>query len=154
MSANPLWDLIQTYMDDPKHRYPPKPADLARETGVSEQVISKWKSKPVLPSPLFLMAFSAGTGIPYADLLRAALQGQMYLSPQDGATRIEFSRTFLRVLQSEGPGLVDELRRRAALKVASKPVDLSDLFRMSELDDTLPVAAKEDGLEDSGENSI
>lgn len=86
MTTNPLWDLIQTYMDDPKHRYPPKPADLARETGVSEQVLSKWKAKPVLPDALVLMTFSRGTGIPYGALLRAALEGKRYLPPGAAVT--------------------------------------------------------------------
>lgn len=79
MTDNPLWDLIQKYMDDPKHRYPPKPADLARETGISEQVLSKWRTKNVIPNPQLMLAFSAGTGIPYADLLTAALRGRGYL---------------------------------------------------------------------------
>jgi hypothetical protein len=78
---NPLWDVIQAYMDDPKHRYPPKPADLARETGVSDQVLSKWKARPTLPSPDQLIRVARGTGIPYADLLMAAVRGKGYVPP-------------------------------------------------------------------------
>lgn len=78
-NANPLWELIQAYMDDPRHRYPPKAADLARETGVSDQVISKWKMKRVLPTGQQLRLFAAGTGISYYLLLEAALRGRGYL---------------------------------------------------------------------------
>jgi len=81
MTDNPLWDRIQQYMDDPSHRYSPKPADLARETGISEQVLSKWKAKPVLPEPLLLLAFAMGTGVPYAELLTEALRGKGYVPP-------------------------------------------------------------------------
>lgn len=47
---NPLWALIQEYMDHAKHWYTVRPADIARDSGVSEQVLSKWKQKPTLPS--------------------------------------------------------------------------------------------------------
>lgn len=86
MTDNPLWDLIQRYMDDPKHRYSPKPADLARETGVSEQVISKWKTKPTLPSVEQLARFSLGTGIGYFELLVAALAGKGYVPMEEEVT--------------------------------------------------------------------
>lgn len=78
MTDNPLWDVIQAFMDDPRHRYRPKPADLARETGISEQVFSKWKKRPTLPEPEQLNRLSAGTGINYARLLEAALDGKGY----------------------------------------------------------------------------
>lgn len=88
---NPLWELIQSYMDDPKHRYPPRPADLARETNVSDQVISKWKAKPVLPTAEQLLKFAAGTGIDYLDLLEAALVGRGYL-PTEGEIKLKAKR--------------------------------------------------------------
>lgn len=84
MNRNALWDLIQRYMDDPGHRYPPKPADLARETGVSDQVISKWKKRASLPTVDQLAKFSKGTGIGYFELLTAALVGKGYLPDAPG----------------------------------------------------------------------
>ncbi|MGZ3337093.1 MAG: helix-turn-helix domain-containing protein [Isosphaeraceae bacterium] len=74
MSRNPLWARIQRHMDET--RYNPKAADLARETGVSEQVLSKWRAKPVMPETALLLAFSRGTGIPYGELLCAAMEGR------------------------------------------------------------------------------
>lgn len=87
-APNPLWDLIQSYMDLPTHRYPPRPADLARETGVSDQVISKWKQKPILPTAEQLTRFAKGTGIPYIDLLEAALRGKGYLPTSAAGLRL------------------------------------------------------------------
>lgn len=78
-ARNFLWEVIQAYMDDPAHRYSPKPADLARETGISDQVLSKWKSRPRLPTPTQLIRFAQGTGLSYEDLLIAALKGKDYL---------------------------------------------------------------------------
>lgn len=77
-TPNPLWAMIQRYMDHPKHRYPPRPADIARECGISQQLLSKWKAKPTLPSPDQLWRLSRGTGIMYPRLLEAALQGKGY----------------------------------------------------------------------------
>lgn len=76
---NPLWDLIQGYLDDSSHRYSPKVADLSRETGVSDQVFSKWKAKPVLPTTPQLIRVSQATGISYPELLIAALKGKGFL---------------------------------------------------------------------------
>ena len=81
MTYNPLWDVIQAYMDDPAHRYAPKVADIARETGVSDQLLSKWKKQAVLPKAAHLLRVAKGTGISYERLLRAALEGQNYLPP-------------------------------------------------------------------------
>jgi transcriptional regulator with XRE-family HTH domain len=80
-SKNPLWDVIQEFMDDPKHRYAPKVADIARESGVSDQVLSKWKARPTLPTPEQLIRVAKGTGIPYGTLLVAALRGKGYVPP-------------------------------------------------------------------------
>lgn len=103
MTNNPLWDVIQEYMDDSSHRYPPKPADLARETGVTDQVISKWKQKATLPTAEQLVRFSRGTGIPFLDLLVAALRGKGYLPV--GALQARFtpamSRELLDALERE-----------------------------------------------------
>ena len=79
MSDNPLWAMIQQYMDNPMHRYPPKPADLARECNLSPQVLSKWKQRPTLPEPEQLIRLAVGTGIPYLRLLEAALAGKRYI---------------------------------------------------------------------------
>lgn len=88
MTSNPLWDLLQAYMDSPLHEYSPRPADLARKTGVSEQVLSKWKQRPVLPTPAQLGKVASGTGLPFSYLLEAALQGRGYL-PSDAVMRVE-----------------------------------------------------------------
>lgn len=79
MTENPLWDLIQRYMDHPGHRYSPRAADIARETGVSDQLLSKWKKAPTLPEPEQLRRIAVGTGIPYPRLLEAALRGKGYI---------------------------------------------------------------------------
>jgi len=78
MTENPFWDLIQRYMDDPRHRYAPKAADIARECDLSAQLLSKWKAKPTLPEPEQLARLSGGTGINYPRLLEAALEGKGY----------------------------------------------------------------------------
>jgi hypothetical protein len=78
VTDNPLWDVIQEFLDDPTHRFSPRVADLSRETGVSEQVFSKWKQRPTLPEAGLLLAVSQGTGISYGRLLVAALAGKGY----------------------------------------------------------------------------
>lgn len=162
---NPLWSRIQQYMDDPSHRYPPKPADLSRDSGVTEQVLSKWKAKPVFPRPDHLVAFAAGTGIPYEELLKAVLEGRDYLPGPAGSAKIVLSRRMRRILHQVGMIMIEELKSDAASGPPRKPVDLSDIFSredagpsedpaLSDLDDTLLHAAKKGDLEDSGENSI
>lgn len=128
---NPLWDLIQAYMDDPKHRYRVVAADLSRETGVSEQVLSKWKAKPVLPNPLHLVAFAAGTGIPYESLLTAVLEGRGYL-PRLSGTRIVLPKAFKEQLVVQAPSLGDSVREQEAeLQVRSARAKATLLEQLS-----------------------
>lgn len=157
MTDNPLWDLIQRYMDDPGHRYPPKPADLARETGVSEQLISKWKMKPTMPSVEQLARFSKGTGIGYFELLIAALIGRGYLPNVEHIT-IHLpgsSRAIDDFIDASPPSgwagtnLIGTSRRGQPMTtLGGVSVD------MSEDDDTLPAAAKKGAIEEPGETNI
>lgn len=155
MTRNALWELIQRYMDDPGHRYPPKPADLARETGVSEQVISKWKTKATMPSVEQLARFSLGTGIGYFELLIAALIGKGYLPDVDDAT----------IHLGNGARVEDFLAGHASPPSAwagtnligsdgrGRPVTKSGgvAIAMSDPDESLPAAAKKGQIEGTGE---
>lgn len=115
--SNPLWALIQAYMDDSKHRYPPKPADLARETGVSDQVISKWKYKPTLPSSEQLFRFAKGTGLDYLELLAAALVGKGYLPTNVNAQiRVDYFSGDLTFLNAQEEGSGEHADRSATTK--------------------------------------
>lgn len=141
MTDNPFWDLIQRYMDDPRHRYPPKAADIARECGLSAQLLSKWKLKPTLPEPEQLERLAAGTRISYPRLLEAALRGKGYFVA--GPARI-VTVDFLDRQDAENFDFEDERMPFArALGVVNQ--------EMSEADDTLPAAAKEGQLEEPGE---
>jgi len=62
-------------------------ADLARQTGISSQVISKWKGRAILPEPGQLAALARGTGLNYLELLDAALRGKRYLPYTDEPMR-------------------------------------------------------------------
>lgn len=89
--TNPLWVLLQDYMDYAGHIYSIRPADLARDSGVSEQLLSKWKSKPMLPSSEQLEKIAKATRISYFALLEAAIRGKGYLPDNYGisAERVE-----------------------------------------------------------------
>jgi hypothetical protein len=148
MTNNPLWDVIQNYMDEPKHRYPPKPADLARETGISEQVLSKWKAKPVLPQPIFLLAFSAGTGIPYSTLLTAALHGTSYLFRGDYVSTTQALENAL----GGDPGKDLIARVRAGAPRPHPDLTMFGVPNVSDAADTPYLAAANEGdIEESGE---
>lgn len=123
---NPLWDRIQLYMDDPKHRYRPLAADLARETGISEQVLSKWKAKASMPKPHQLLQFSSGTGIPYADLVLAMLKGQGYL-PQYPGSELVISIYLQRFLEATGRALIES---EAEVFVDGERLSATELFRL------------------------
>lgn len=137
MSANPFWDLIQSYMDDPRHRYRPKAADIARECDLSPQLLSKWKKRPTLPEPEQLVRLWRGTGITYPRLLEAALAGKGYFIA--GPARI-VSADFLDPGDEETFAI--EQRVHPFARVLSEPVE------------SLAPAANEGELEDPGENSI
>lgn len=128
MTENPLWDLIQSYMDDPKHRYPPRPADLARETGLSEQLLSKWKSKPMLPEAGYLQMFAYGTGVSYEALLTAALEGRKYLPP---GSRVVITDGYDEMLQNN-PAIVRILERSRTVHLLGYGKDMSGDTDVSE----------------------
>lgn len=160
---NPLWDRIQMYMDDPKHRYRPLAADLARETGISEQVLSKWKSKPSMPKPHQLLQFASGTGVPYADLILAMLKGQGYL-PQYPGSELVISIYLQHFLEATGRALIES---DDGVVVDGERLSPTELFRvrlaeirreqrdagLSVVPDTtgLPAAANEGDVEEAGE---
>lgn len=100
MSRNFLWEAIQSHMDDPSLPYSPKPADISRKTGISAQVLSKWKSAPTLPDPEQLARLAKGTGLSYLTLLAASLKGKGYL-PADA----ELSATVMRTVVNDPDGL-------------------------------------------------
>lgn len=143
MTDNPFWDLIQRYMDDPRHRYPPKAADIARECGLSAQLLSKWKLKPTLPEPEQLKRLSTGTRISYPRLLEAALDGKGYFVA--GPSRI-VTVDFLDPQDAEDFDLEDETMPWART--------LGVAHEVSEPDETLPAAAKEGAIEEPGETNI
>ena len=140
-SANPLWDLIQAYMDLPTHRYAPKPADLARETGVSDQVISKWKSTPTLPSAEQLSKFSIGTGIEYVSLLTAALKGKGYLPPD---VEVEM------ILQMRAGEMSDWLEQRTGARWAQWPDGSVRGIRENRGAEVVQIAARDVGKPPGG----
>jgi transcriptional regulator with XRE-family HTH domain len=86
---NPLWALLVAYMDHPaRGTHSMTQADLARETGLSDQVLSKWKSSPTFPNPAHLIQVANRTGINYFALLEAVMRGKGYL-PDDYGIRAE-----------------------------------------------------------------
>lgn len=61
-------------------------ADISRATGISAQVLSKWRHTPTLPDPEMLATVAAGIHAPYRELLEAALQDRGWL-PEPRALR-------------------------------------------------------------------
>lgn len=83
-----LWRLLHDHANQDRGRlqHEVKAADIARATGLSEALISKWKNKPTLPAPAHLTAIHRKLGVPYRALLDAALTDKGYLpEPGEGA---------------------------------------------------------------------
>lgn len=72
-----LWSLIRRYMD--QQRYRPSERQIAAELGVTPTSITKWKRGQVLPARENLVAIARLTGVPYLDVLNAALIDREYL---------------------------------------------------------------------------
>lgn len=76
-----LWRCIEQHV----HRTAPGiqrkvlPADIARATGLSAQLVSNLQNKQELPRPKTLAAVRDGLGIPYRTLLDAALVDRKWL---------------------------------------------------------------------------
>lgn len=68
-----------------------KPADIARATGLSEQLLSKWRYKATLPRPEQLAVVRDRVGVPYMALLEAALTDRGWL-PEPGRIRTPSTR--------------------------------------------------------------
>lgn len=83
-----LWRCIEDYANRQAGPFQArvKPADIARATGLSEQLLSKWRYTPTLPKPGQLAAVRDGVGVPYNAMLEAALSDRGWLpEPARGA---------------------------------------------------------------------
>jgi hypothetical protein len=87
-----LWRCIYDHANRQRGRLQRevKAADMSRATEgrVSEALLNKWRYTPTLPSADLLAAIQNGLGVPYMDMLEAALTDRGWLpSPaRDSAT--------------------------------------------------------------------
>lgn len=79
MSA--LWDLVQTHLDATGL----SERSVAREAGLTPQAISSWKHNSLrsLPHPSSLRAISGVIGVPYVNVLGAALLDAEYVEDDE-----------------------------------------------------------------------
>lgn len=71
------WDLIVAYQD--AQRYRPSLRDIAKEAGVNHTMLGKWKEMKAMPRPENLQAVARVIGVPYQQLLQAALSDAAYV---------------------------------------------------------------------------
>lgn len=76
-----MWALIQAYIDN--ERYRPSERQVAAELGVTGQTLGKWKRLAGLPARDRLVAISELTGVPYEDVLHAALIDIGYIDHEE-----------------------------------------------------------------------
>ncbi len=77
-----LWRIVEEHLDDNPYK---QTSDVAREMGVSDQLLSKWRKRPVQPSREHMEALARVTGVSYWAVLRAALIDKGLLQDVDTA---------------------------------------------------------------------
>lgn len=76
-----LWDIVQTHIDSSP--YPPSERQVAKALGISPGGLSKWKSPKSLPdldNLVSLVSLSRVAGVPYSEVLAAALEDVGYVA--------------------------------------------------------------------------
>lgn len=87
--AGQFWALIQHHIDS--QRYRPSERQIAKALGVSPQATSKWKALVGLPAKDTLVAVSRLTGVPYRDVLEAALVDIGYATVEESERDVNAS---------------------------------------------------------------
>ena len=76
--AGDLWTIVETYRDS--QSYPPSVRAIAKRLGISNMTLVNWRDRLThLPRPENLHALAELTGVPYRDVLDAALRDAGYL---------------------------------------------------------------------------
>lgn len=71
-----LWDIVQAHIDSSP--YPPSYRQVARRLGITPTTLTNWRDPEALPRQANLRALATLTGVPYDDVLRAALTDTGY----------------------------------------------------------------------------
>lgn len=74
-----LWDIVQAHIDSSP--YPPSYRQVARRLGITPTTLTNWRDPQDLPRQTNLRALATLTGVPYDDVLRAALTDTGYFDP-------------------------------------------------------------------------
>lgn len=105
-----LWRRIMEHANRRTGEYQKRvtQADVARATGLTNALLSKWRKTPTLPQPQQLAAVRDGIGLSYRELLDAALTDRNWLpEPPAGSAHPEVAES------------VERVRRTRAKKVAA-----------------------------------
>lgn len=71
-----LWDIVQGHIDSSP--YPPSERQVAARIGISPTALSNWRKPKRLPEVENLRALGRLAGVPYSDVLEAALEDTGY----------------------------------------------------------------------------
>jgi transcriptional regulator with XRE-family HTH domain len=71
-----LWDIVQAHIDSSPYR--PSERRVAARIGISPTALSNWRSPKRLPDVENLRALARLTGVPYSEVLEAALTDTGY----------------------------------------------------------------------------
>lgn len=74
-----LWEIVREHIDGSP--YPPSERQVAKRLGISPTALANWRSPRSLPGAENLRSLARLTGVPYAQVLRAALEDAGYLEP-------------------------------------------------------------------------
>lgn len=71
-----LWKIVQAHID--ASPYPPSERQVAMKLGISPTALSNWRAPKRLPDVENLRALARLTGVPYSEVLEAALTDTGY----------------------------------------------------------------------------
>lgn len=78
-----LWGIVTRHMDA-QGRYRPSKREVAKELHITPTALDGWQNPSALPKVKNLRALAALTGVPYVDVLDAALHDTGWLKPREG----------------------------------------------------------------------
>jgi transcriptional regulator with XRE-family HTH domain len=73
-----LWDIVQAHIDATD--YPPSERQVAKRLGVSPTTLRNWRTPKSLPDLDNLVSLSKLVGVPYSEVLAAALEDVGYVA--------------------------------------------------------------------------
>lgn len=74
-----LWEIVRGHIDS--SMYPPSERQVAKRLGISPTALANWRNPKSLPGAENLRSLARIAGVPYVQVLQAALEDAGYLEP-------------------------------------------------------------------------